>query len=61
MKQHEFPCFALVQHLFEYALLYYKNEHHYFIVEVGDYQPMAERGLRDSYMIRVPFYDEAKS
>lgn len=63
MKQREYPCITLTYSpvAASYHLVFHKSVGQYFLIEWSiDYKPMAERGLKNSFEIKVPFYNEVQ-
>ena len=64
MKQREYPCIVLYysETSLTYNLLFYKSISQYFFIDFDDeYAFLAERGLKNSFEIKVPFYNEVQS
>ncbi len=62
MNQREYPCIVLSNCIFDYALEFYKTPALSFTVYTSEiYQQIAERGLKNSFEIKVPFYNEVQS
>ena len=65
MSNREYPCITLKSNSSVsggYTLWCEMSFAGFFIIEVSnDYQELAERGLRNSFHGKVPFYNEVKS
>ena len=61
MNQRQYPCITLTYSAVDafYHLVFHKSVSHFFLIECSvDYKAMGERGLINSFEIKVPFYNE---
>lgn len=64
MNNREYPCIVLEQGSCDgnYRLSFYMKPFEFFLIDLSSaYNALAGRGLRNSFEIKVPFYNEVKS
>ena len=64
MNQRTYPCIVLEQGSCDgnYCLCFYMKPFEFFLIDLSSaYNTLAGRGLRNSFEIKVPFYNEVQS
>ena len=58
----QYPCIIVKQVNEFYSARFYMNQADYFIISCSvDHKHLADRALKDSFEVKVPFYDEVQS